>query len=401
MAWREQLREASFRGVAFKVASHSSDQAGRRVQVHEYPGRDRPYPEDLGLKTREFSIEAYVLGKDYMAARDQLIDACAKAGAGLLIHPYLGRQTVICTACQVSERVEEGGVARVHLSFVDSGDNTYPSAVNDTGRVVDLRATDALSAVETSFASAFDVTGLPAFVSDSAEDVAGNASSMFETAAGRRVSGTFAAAARSFNAEIGTLIRTPSTFASRLTGLASSAIAETGGARDGITALTPLTTFGDQLPIIARTTATRVRQAANQSALASLVRRTAIIETARLGPTLDFAFSQEAMDLRDGIGGLLDQEMDTASSDGDDLTFTALRVLRAAVVKDLNGRAPQLARLIEVVADATEPALVTAQRLYGDASRGDEIAARNRLRHPGFVPGGVGLEVLSRGGANG
>ena len=93
------------------------------------------------------------------------------------------------------------------------------------------------------------------------------------------------------------------------------------------------------------------------------------IETARLAPTVDFAFSREAVDLRDGIGGMLDQEMDAASVTGDDPMFGALRVLRAAVVKDLNGRAPELARLIEVAVDATEPALVTAFRLYGDASR--------------------------------
>ncbi|MBF0248040.1 MAG: phage tail sheath subtilisin-like domain-containing protein [Alphaproteobacteria bacterium] len=143
------------------------------------------------------------------------------------------------------------------------------------------------------------------------------------------------------------------------------------------------------------------RQSANQAALVSLVRRTAIIETARLAPTVDFAYSQEAFDHRDAIGDLLDAEMDAASTTGDDSMFTAFRSLRAAVVKDLNGRAPKLARLIEVTANVTEPALVTAYRLYGDASRGDEIAARNRLRHPGFVPGGVGLEVLTgRGGGN-
>ena len=89
------------------------------------------------------------------------------------------------------------------------------------------------------------------------------------------------------------------------------------------------------------------------------MRRTAIIETARLAPTV-VAFSREAVDLRDGIGGMLDQEMDAASVTGDDPMFGALRVLRAAVVKDLNGRAPELARLIEVAVDATEPALVTA-----------------------------------------
>jgi len=43
------------------------------------------------------------------------------------------------------------------------------------------------------------------------------------------------------------------------------------------------------------------------------------------------------------------------------------------------------------------PAIVLAYRLYGDAERADEIVARNRVRHPGFVPGGQPLEVLSNG----
>ena len=120
MSWREQLQEASFRGATFKVTAHSSEQAGRRVQVHEYPGRDRAYPEDMGLKTREFSVQAYVLGADYMTARDALIDACAKAGSGLLIHPWLGR-VMVCTGCQLSESVDEGGVSSDPV-LVDAGE---------------------------------------------------------------------------------------------------------------------------------------------------------------------------------------------------------------------------------------------------------------------------------------
>ena len=398
MSWREHLREANFRGAAFKVSSHSADPAGRRVQAHEYPGRDRPYPEDLGLKTREFSIEAYVLGQDYMTARDQLIDACAKAGAGLLVHPYLGRLTVICTGCRVSERVEEGGLARIHLSFVDSGENTYPSAANDTSRIVDLRATDALSAAETSFASTFDVSGLPAFVSESAEEVAGSASSLFGAAAGRRVGGAFATNLHDFRSNIASLIRKPGTFAARFTGLTKSAIAETGGDQSAMSALTPLTGFGDALPTIPQTTATRIRQAVNQSALTALVRRSASIEMARLAPAMDYDFAEAAFEQRDHIGDLLDREMEDASDSNDDAVFVAFRRLRAAVVKDLNGRAPPLANLVQVNARTTEPALVTAYRLYGDAAQSDTLAARNRLRHPGFVPGGSPLEVLSRSG---
>lgn len=394
MSWRENLREASFRGVPFKVSSHDSETSGRRVHLHEYPGRDRPYPEDLGLKTREFTMQAYVLGADYMAARDQVIDACAKAGSGLLMHPYLGQHTVICTGCKVAERVEEGGVARLTLTFVDSGENKFPSAAADTAKTVSLRATDALTAAETGFAQRFNVNGFPAFVPDDAGAAAAKAVAAIQTVAGKRVSGAFAAAARDITANAGTLIRTPPTFASQLTGLTRLAVDETGGGRAGVSALSPLTNFGAALPAVATTTATRIRQAQNQTALIDLVRRSAIIETARLAPAIDFSYSQEALSLRDQVGDLLDREMEGSSTVEEDLAFTALGALRAAVVKDLNGRAPTLASLIETVAAATEPSLVTAYRLYGDASRADEVAARNRLRHPGFVPGGERLEVL-------
>mgnify|MGYP000977712715 CR=1 FL=1 len=37
---------------------------------------------------------------------------------------------------------------------------------------------------------------------------------------------------------------------------------------------------------------------------------------------------------------------------------------------------------------ASVPALVAAHRLYGDAGRDAEIVGRNRIRHPGRVPGG-------------
>ncbi|MGN6915071.1 DNA circularization N-terminal domain-containing protein, partial [Neisseria sp. P0013.S009] len=51
MAWKDRLRQASFKQAAFGVEAHSSEQ-GRRVVVHESPGRDKPYVEDLGATAR-------------------------------------------------------------------------------------------------------------------------------------------------------------------------------------------------------------------------------------------------------------------------------------------------------------------------------------------------------------
>lgn len=56
--WRDRLRDASFRGVPFSVEDDEGS-FGRRVQVHEYPNRDKPFTEDLGRATRRMTINAY------------------------------------------------------------------------------------------------------------------------------------------------------------------------------------------------------------------------------------------------------------------------------------------------------------------------------------------------------
>lgn len=101
--------------------------------------------------------------------------------------------------------------------------------------------------------------------------------------------------------------------------------------------------------------------------------------------------AQAAATLRD----TLTDAIDTVCLTADDATYQQWRDLRAAVVADLSARAATLPSLVTFVPTRTLPALVIAYRLYGDASRAEEIVARNDLIYPGFVPGGQPLEVLS------
>jgi len=64
------------------------------------------------------------------------------------------------------------------------------------------------------------------------------------------------------------------------------------------------------------------------------------------------------------------------------------------VIQDVTARGGSLAHLYAYTPAQTEPALVIAQRLYGDPTRAGEIVARNAVIHPLFVPGGQALEVL-------
>ena len=145
MSWRDRLLSASFRGAAFHVRQHS-ETGGRRLVVHEYPGEEEPFTEDLGRRAGGWQVEGYIVGGDYHAARDGLRRACNASGPGTLVHPYLGTLRVACDQVTVSERSDEGRVARFSMRFVEAGRNRYPAARTDTGAAVASAVQSARSA---------------------------------------------------------------------------------------------------------------------------------------------------------------------------------------------------------------------------------------------------------------
>ncbi|MGB9090191.1 MAG: DNA circularization N-terminal domain-containing protein, partial [Pseudomonas farsensis] len=135
--WRDQLFPASFRGVGFFVDGDSAP-VGRRVQLHEYPQRDKPLVEDMGAQTRRFKLTAFVVGDDCFVQRDNLLHALSQPGAGELVHPWFGRMTVTAgDGCDVSHDRREGGVVRFQLDFIEDGEKGYPVGVPNTAAQLD------------------------------------------------------------------------------------------------------------------------------------------------------------------------------------------------------------------------------------------------------------------------
>jgi len=100
---------------------------------------------------------------------------------------------------------------------------------------------------------------------------------------------------------------------------------------------------------------------------------------------------QDALDFVIDLTEKIDDLLDTALDD----TFEGLRASKAAVVEDIKGRVAQLPSVLVYEPADTLPALVVAHTLYYDATREDEIVDRNKTSHPGFMPGGVGVEYLN------
>jgi len=393
MSWRDRYRPGSFRGVPFKLRGLASS-GGRRLVSQEYPGRDEPYVEDLGRAGRSYRFDAYVIGADYEYARDALIAALEQPGEGTLVHPTMGNLTVAAQTYDIEETAEEGGMCRFSLSFIEAGENTYPVAASDTLAKVRASADSALIAFASSFNATYDVASWPAFVAQSAAD---QIETMAALAAGLSLgpsglTGAVAAARGTLFALLNRIAGDPLAVAQGAD-TAATIQAVTGGvtnsasdAETGYAALGDLSDYGAGLTPETAATPSRIIMAANTSALGALISRSALAEQVRAVSYMGFASYDDASARRQELVGRLWDAALIAADAGDGAGFTALRQLAAAVTTDLTARGATLARVISYETPRGLPALVLAHRLYGDAGRADELAARNHVAHPLFMP---------------
>lgn len=395
MAWRDELRPGSFRGVPFLIESHEASD-GRRLAVHEFPLREGPSVQDLGGKARRYSLELFVLGPEYFAARDALKAALGQPGPGTLVHPYLGTMRVHVDEASLRESAREGGLARFRVAFVEAGDAPRPDVAPDTAASVRARADSALTAVASDFEQGFSVDGQPEWVRDDARSWIGQAVDAVREAVDA-MPGMPAELSQlqsdlyDLNSGLSTLLTSPGSLAAQIQATIGS-MAGLSLMPDSVMAMYR-SLFGhgrDTVRPAAQVSPARERMHDNRAAVDRLVRQSAIISASSASSDWEYSSSADARGVRDELGDALDLEAETAP----DATYSALVDLRAAVVRDLTDRAMQLPRLVRVTPARTLPALVLAHQIYGDAGRAEEIVSRNRLRNPLAVPGGQALEVL-------
>lgn len=397
MAWRKTLRPASFRGVRFLVDSHEFE-SGRRGETHEYPQRDEPYAEDLGRRARRYELEAFVLGPSYTPLRDDLVDALEAAGAGTLVHPYLGTTRVVVRAFRLTESTQDGGQAKFRITFEEAGRNQYPGGGTATDTAVKDQAEAAAGGVLADLERVLDASAPGWLTQDTADFLIGAGDAIADAMVGiTTIAGDHDALRRDLGglpALAPALALDPPQAGATIRSLLMQLRTLPGAPGEAFRALMKVTSWrpDEDVP---ETTALRRRQKANRAAVTGFVRRSAAIEAAVVVPEIEFEAREDAARVREEITSVLDEEILTAGAVGDDDGYRELSKLYAAVAVDLEQRGATLASVQVVKLPASTPALVLAHRLYQDALRDQEIVARNRVRHPSFVPGGTDLEVLT------
>lgn len=130
--WRADLQPGSWRGVPFLCRDTSND-AGQRLAKFEFPDSDSVYVQALGRGIKEFRLEIYVIGDDYMAQRAALEAAIDADGPGTLVHPYRGPMQVFCQhPVRLKETAAQGRACFVEAVFVEAGGTAPPMPTADT-----------------------------------------------------------------------------------------------------------------------------------------------------------------------------------------------------------------------------------------------------------------------------
>jgi prophage DNA circulation protein len=145
--WRDALLPASYKNAEFHVEAISEDN-GRRLVLHQYPKKDKPYAEDMGRRALNYTIRGYCVSfmvdtryslfqRDYRVARDALRLALDAGGGGRLQLPSLPAVMVACDRYRLTEESRLGGYCVFDMQFVEQGDPAPPPAKSTRQALID------------------------------------------------------------------------------------------------------------------------------------------------------------------------------------------------------------------------------------------------------------------------
>lgn len=401
MSWIDELRGASFREAKFSVRADKLE-AGRTVVRHDFPGVDFPYVEDLGKSAREFSIDAFIVGDDFITKRDSLLLACETAGPGVLVHPYYGRRYVtLIGRATVTHQADEGRMCVITMQFVETPNIPQPVAGSDEFSNTVAASGKAMTAVNNAFQKAFTVAGQIGYVVDSARAKLNTAIDAIRSIkAQARKLAAFSDKIGRLATDLNILMLSPSDLVYSLHDVLSF---DFGGGNlsnpynlqakiSDFYELRKLFTFGDSDVLPTGISPSIIQDAANLLAINKLIQTSAAVLAARSIVDIDFVSYEDAKLVRDIALDKIDSIME--STEDDDL-YVSLIELKAKIVKNIEVRSMDLAVLQTHTPIASIPSLVLSHKLYGSLSREQDIIDRNKIQNPAIISGSVPLEVLS------
>ncbi len=398
MANLKAVRKGSFRGVEFKVFT-SDASFGRRLVDHEFAKRDIPYQEDMGRKAREFNVEAFVIGPNYLIQKNALISAVETEGPGLLIHPFYGNKQVSIKNFRVREAAGEQGMARIDFECVEAGTLTFPKSLIDPNSKLEGIVDGLRDASATDFLSKYNVLSKPQFVVDSARDKVEGVADFIstQTSSVSTLSNSvtdLAFSVRNLKADVNDLVHEPEALQSRLSSAMRLLSGAFGSKNDSVKVYSGFFGYGSDDIDPPFNTPNRTQQKKNSGAINDLVDREAICQAAIDAALIKHKSTEDADKVRRLLFDAIEAQKE--SCDDDDV-YSNLLALKAGVAEAIPVSTETIPSIVQIELPQATPSLVLSYSLYENFEREQDILDRNNVSNPCFVPGGVALKVLTDG----
>lgn len=408
--WLKTLWPASYKGVPF-FFEQDKEKGGRDNVKHVFPHRDQPFIEDMGEALRFYSGSAYVHGDNADALAGALKAALVTEGAGMLVVPYFGPVIVHCETFERATQRDQMGYVAFELEFVRSG---AASAIISIPMLqnVGFAAADALAGVLGSiFPQMISTLGQADYVVSAVTDTLASAAATLDVQRqSYPVDPVQSSASRDalagFIAGVADTI-TDATPPSAATSAAASVVTMVRQLADAMpadTAVRAMLEIVDAFPAPPASTATiagkayasanAVRATANAAATARLVRLAALTAYAEAVMRQSFAARPDGITARAEVAERFETELyETTGAANADL-YVGIETLRGGVISWLTQLITTLAPVVKIETARIMPSLAIAWTMYADPVRADELVARNKVRHPSFMPREI--EALAR-----
>lgn len=459
LQWATQGKgKASFRGASFYI-DDSEGQFGRQIELHGVgtnnsagnidalmgvkTAKKTPqgiWAQDLGPDADEFTITGYVIqnmenGFDHFPERDKLISALKTYGPGELIHPSYGKIKVsLKERATVTESfTKELGIARFEMIFVQYFKPIFSTTTPNYKDKIDTSVLATLNAALDGFTDKMRTAG--AFLNTLTNPMI-NTISKIQTAIASvqgAIASTINAALSSISSILNlvdTLLDAPCNLANQLIAAGQAAKSLVGmageivtggiiGGCSGVTRGNVTTMSGDTIieelgiSICKNLTeaaqydadeleAVPVEQQNNLSLIITMSQLGMITMAIQIAIRIEFSNQEDMEKVLQYIIEALDYlllRLGSVNGEIDDpLLFQKLSQLRSDFIFSMYKKNTDLAKQNDyVVPSGVKSTLVLAYEQYGDIEREEEIFQRNKeiIKHPGFLPGGESLRILS------
>lgn len=154
MGWKDDLQDASFRGVHFECTT-TNETGSKSLAIKQAPYSNKASVEDMGNNPLKINIEAVFAGKNYKTEMDALWAALVATGSGELIHPIHGVMQVNAETYNIVHGAEDVDSCKISIDFIQAEDKerplfipvTTPTTI-DTDAISDTPATELETALE-------------------------------------------------------------------------------------------------------------------------------------------------------------------------------------------------------------------------------------------------------------